>query len=146
MPTAVLFNGGVFKAAPIRARVLDLLASWNGGQAVRELQGSSRISPSHRAPPSTGGTAPPAKACASRPARRAPTTSAWKPPCRRFPGSKPPVKALCVVPQGMQEGTELLIEGRDVRPCHRPGGGVPVLLLLRAKRRHAGTDPARCRT
>src|SRR6202000_1424278 len=24
MPTAVLFNGGVFKAAPIRARVLDL--------------------------------------------------------------------------------------------------------------------------
>src|SRR5215472_1977456 len=39
IPTAVLFNGGVFKAAPIRARVLDLLASWNGGQPVRELQG-----------------------------------------------------------------------------------------------------------
>ena len=39
MPTAVLFNGGVFKAGPIRARVLDLLASWNGGQAVRELEG-----------------------------------------------------------------------------------------------------------
>jgi hypothetical protein len=39
MPTAVIFNGGVFKAAPIRARVLDLLASWNGGQPVREPQG-----------------------------------------------------------------------------------------------------------
>jgi molecular chaperone DnaK (HSP70) len=39
IPTAVLFNGGVLKAAPIRARVLDLLASWNGGQPVRELQG-----------------------------------------------------------------------------------------------------------
>jgi hypothetical protein len=26
---------------------------------------------------------------------------------------KPPLKALCVVPQGMQEGTELLIEGRE---------------------------------
>jgi molecular chaperone DnaK (HSP70) len=39
MPTAVLFNGGVFKAGPIRARVLDLLASWNGGQSVRELAG-----------------------------------------------------------------------------------------------------------
>ncbi len=39
MPTAVLFNGGVFKAAPIRTRLLDLLASWNGGQPVRELQG-----------------------------------------------------------------------------------------------------------
>ena len=38
-PTAVLFNGGVFKSAPIRKRVLDLLASWNQGQPVRELQG-----------------------------------------------------------------------------------------------------------
>ena len=29
-----------------------------------------------------------------------------------IPGFRAPVKALCVVPQGMQEGTELLIEGR----------------------------------
>ena len=29
-----------------------------------------------------------------------------------IPGFRPPVKAVCVVPQGMQEGTELLIEGR----------------------------------
>src|SRR4029077_5832546 len=39
MPTAVLLNGGVFKSAPIRTRVLELLASWNQGQAIRELQG-----------------------------------------------------------------------------------------------------------
>jgi hypothetical protein len=30
-----------------------------------------------------------------------------------IPGYKPPLKALCVVPQGMQEGTELLIEGHE---------------------------------
>ena len=30
-----------------------------------------------------------------------------------IPGYKPPMKALCVVPQGMQEGAELVIEGRD---------------------------------
>lgn len=29
------------------------------------------------------------------------------------PGFKPPLKALCVVPQGMQEGSELLIEGQS---------------------------------
>ncbi|HEV3113927.1 MAG TPA: hypothetical protein VGY99_25850, partial [Candidatus Binataceae bacterium] len=29
------------------------------------------------------------------------------------PGYKPPLKALCVVPQGMEEGTELLIEERE---------------------------------
>ena len=70
IPTAVLFNGGVFKAAPIRARVLELLASWNGGQAF------SRISPLREARLSTDGTAPPERACASRPARRARTMSA----------------------------------------------------------------------
>src|SRR5205807_9208116 len=30
------------------------------------------------------------------------------------PEFKPPIQALCVVPQGMQEGSELLIEGRDL--------------------------------
>ena len=29
------------------------------------------------------------------------------------PGFRPPLKALCVVPQGMEEGSEVLIEGRD---------------------------------
>ncbi|MGA8594550.1 MAG: Hsp70 family protein, partial [Bryobacteraceae bacterium] len=40
MPTAVLFNGGVFNSEPIRSRVLELLASWNERKPVRELQGS----------------------------------------------------------------------------------------------------------
>jgi len=30
------------------------------------------------------------------------------------PGFNPPLKALCVVPQGMEEGSEVLIEGRDL--------------------------------
>jgi hypothetical protein len=29
------------------------------------------------------------------------------------PGFKPPVKALCVVPQAMEEGSELLVPGRE---------------------------------
>jgi Hsp70 protein len=39
MPTAVLFNGGVFKSGPIRSRVLELLTSWNDGKPVRERRG-----------------------------------------------------------------------------------------------------------
>ena len=112
MPTAVLFNGGVFKAEPIRARVLDLLASWNGGQAVRELEGfepdlavahGAAIYGRHRA--------------AGKGMRiRAGTSRSYyiglEASMPAVPGFRPPVKALCVVPQGMQEGTELLIEGR----------------------------------
>ena len=112
MPTAVLFNGGVFKAEPIRARVLDLLASWNDGQAVRELEGfepdlavahGAAIYGRHRAT----GKGMRIKAGTSRSYYIGLEAS-----MPAVPGFRPPVKALCVVPQGMQEGTELLIEGR----------------------------------
>src|SRR5262249_40569401 len=42
-PTAVLFNGGVFKATALKDRVLEVLNQWlhdDGGQPVRELQGA----------------------------------------------------------------------------------------------------------
>ena len=112
MPTAVLFNGGVFKAGPIRARMLDLLASWNGGHAVRELEGfepdlavaqGAAIYGQHRAT----GKGMRIKAGAARSYYIGLETS-----MPAIPGFRPPVKALCVVPQGMQEGTEQLIEGR----------------------------------
>jgi molecular chaperone DnaK (HSP70) len=111
IPTAVLFNGGVFKAAPIRARVLELLESWNGGQAVRELKGfqpdlavaqGAAVYGRHRAT----GKGMRIKAGAARSYYVGLESS-----MPAVPGLRPPVKALCVVPQGMEEGTELLIEG-----------------------------------
>jgi hypothetical protein len=113
MPTAVLFNGGVFKAAPIRARVLDLLASWNGGQPIPELQGfepdlavarGAAIYGRHRAT----GKGMRIKAGAARSYYIGLETS-----MPAIPGYRPPVKALCVVPQGMQEGTDIVIQDRD---------------------------------
>jgi Hsp70 protein len=113
MPTAVLFNGGVFKAAPIRTRVLELLATWNGGQPIRELLGAepdlavargAAIYGRHRAT----GKGMRIKAGAARSYYVGLESSGLA-----VPGMKPKVKALCVVPQGMQEGSELLIEGRE---------------------------------
>ena len=113
IPTAVLFNGGVFKAPAIRARVLDLLADWNGGQPVRELEGfdpdlavarGAAIYGRHR----VTGKGVRIKAGAARSYYIGLETS-----MPAVPGYKPPLKALCVVPQGMEEGTELLIEGRE---------------------------------
>ena len=113
IPTAVLFNGGVFKAAPVRARVLELLASWNGGQAVCELEGfqpdlavaqGAAVYGRHRAT----GKGMRIKAGAARSYYVGLESS-----MPAVPGFRPPVKALCVVPQGMEEGTALLIEGRE---------------------------------
>lgn len=112
MPTAVLFNGGVFKAAPIRARVLDLLASWNDGQPLRELEGfepdlavaqGAAIYGRYR----STGKGIRIKAGTSRSYYVGLAAS-----MPAIPGFRPSVKAVCVVPQGMQEGTDLLIEGR----------------------------------
>lgn len=113
IPTAVLFNGGVFKAALIRARVLELLASWNGGQGVCELEGfqpdlavaqGAAVYGWHRAT----GKGMRIKAGAARSYYVGLESS-----MPAVPGFRPPVKALCVVPQGMDEGTALLIEGRE---------------------------------
>jgi len=109
---SIVQRGDFDEAERLRARVLDLLASWNGGQAVRELAGfepdlavahGAAIYGRHRAT----GKGMRIKAGTSRSYYIGLEAS-----MPAVPGFRPPVKALCVVPQGMQEGTELLIEGR----------------------------------
>jgi molecular chaperone DnaK (HSP70) len=86
-PTAVLFNGGVFKAAPDLA-VAKGAASYGRsralGQGLRIKAGTAR---SYYVGLES-----------SMPA---------------IPGFKPPVKALCVVAQGMEEGTEVVIDDQE---------------------------------
>lgn len=112
-PTAILFNGGVFKADPLRQRVLDLLASWDDRHTVRELagfqpdlavsQGAALYARNRVTGDGIRIKAGTARSHyigleSSRPA---------------VPGFKPPVKALCVVPQGMEEGSEHLLVDRQ---------------------------------
>ncbi|MGO9740079.1 MAG: Hsp70 family protein [Roseiarcus sp.] len=113
-PTAVLFNGGVFKAAPIRQRVLDLVTAWNEGEPVRELAGFQPDLAVAKGASFYGrirvtGKGIRIKAGASRSYYIGLETS-----MPAVPGFTPPLKALCVVPQGMEEGAEVLIEGRDL--------------------------------
>src|ERR1700738_4012060 len=113
MPTAVLFNGGVFKSASIRKRVLELLASWNQGQAVRELQGRELALAGATGASFYGRTRVTRKGIRIKAGAARSYYIGLETSMPAVPGFKPPVKALCVVPQGMQEGSELLIEGRD---------------------------------
>jgi hypothetical protein len=112
MPTAVLFNGGVFKAGPIRVRVLDLLASWNAGQAVRELEGFEPDLAVARGAAIYGRQRATGKGMRIKAGASRSYYIGLEASMPAVPGFRPPVKALCVVPQGMQEGSELLIEDR----------------------------------
>ena len=112
-PSAVLFNGGVFKADPIRRRLLEQLGEWNGGEPVRELAGS------HFDLAVAKGAAFYARLRLAGEGLRIRAGSArsyylgLETAMPAVPGMAPPVKGVCVVPQGMEEGSEAPLPGRQ---------------------------------
>lgn len=107
-PTAVLFNGGVMKASRLRNRVTDVLRTWCGHDlkilggidldlavaAGAAHYGRIRAGHGTRGVRIRGGTAR---------AYYIGIESAMP----AIPGFAPPVKALCVAPQGLEEGSRV---------------------------------------
>jgi len=112
-PTAVLFNGGVFNAAPIRKRVLDLLASWNKGAPVRELAGFQPDLAVAKGAAIYGRNRATGQGIRIRAGTARSYYIGLETSMPAIPGYKPPIKALCVVPQGMEEGSEFVIKDRE---------------------------------
>ncbi len=108
LPTAVLFNGGVFKADPLRGRFLGVLNSWAKAakaETVRELAGADLDQAVAR------GAAYYGLVRRGKGVRiRGGTARAYyigiELAMPAVPGLAPPIKALCVAPFGMEEGTE----------------------------------------
>jgi hypothetical protein len=113
--THILFNGGVFNAAAFRSRLLETLSTWNhNGKQPTVLGGIEELdqavacgaayyawSRRHGGIRIRGGTARSYYVGieSSGPA---------------IPGIPRPLHALCVAPQGMEEGTETDIPGRPI--------------------------------
>ncbi len=107
-PTAVLFNGGVFKAGPLKARVLEVLNGWlaaDGGKPVKELPGADLDLAVARGAAYYGWVR---QGHGLR--IRGGTARAYyvgvETAMPAVPGMEPPVQALCVAPFGMEEGTQ----------------------------------------
>lgn len=111
-PTAVLFNGGVFKADAIRTRVLDLLASWCG-EAPRELEGFQPDLAVAKGAASYGRNRVTGEGIRIRAGSARSYYLGLESSRPAVPGFKPPIKAVCVVPQGMEEGSSHVLEGRS---------------------------------
>ncbi|MFT4551499.1 MAG: molecular chaperone DnaK (HSP70) [Chlamydiales bacterium] len=115
MPTAVLFNGGVMKAEALQERIVTLLNSWAKKlkkEAVKVLEGPDFDYSVGRGAASYGlarkGSAVRIKSGSSRN-----YYIGIEEAIPAIPGLAAPLKALCVVPFGMEEGTELEIEGQE---------------------------------
>ncbi len=101
-PTAVLFNGGVMKAAPLRTRVVELLQQW-AGKPVRVLAGADldlavALGAAHYGLVRRG------KGIRIRGGTARAYYIGIESAMPAIPGFAPPVKALCVAPQGLEEG------------------------------------------
>ena len=103
MPTAVLFNGGVMTAAKLQARILELLRAW-AGRDVKLLGGTDldlavALGAAHYGRVRRG------KGVRIRGGTARGYYIGIESAMPAIPGFAPPVKALCVAPQGLEEGS-----------------------------------------
>ena len=103
-PSAVLFNGGVFKAGELRKRVLDVLSDW-AGKPVPELH-SSDLDLAVARGAAYYGQVRRGKGVRIRGGVARSYYVGLETAAPAVPGVVSPIKALCVVPMGMEEGTE----------------------------------------
>src|SRR5205823_5319809 len=113
-PTAVLFNGGVFKALPLRERLVEILNSWAksaGGAPVKELQGND-LDLSVARGAAYYGMVRRGKGVRIRGGTARAYYIGIESSMPAVPGVEPPMRALCVAPFGMEEGTEAEVPGQ----------------------------------
>ncbi|MFO0875938.1 MAG: Hsp70 family protein [Gemmataceae bacterium] len=113
-PTAVMFNGGVFKAPAMQERIVGVLNQWGQGSdaPVRVLPSADLDLAVAR------GAAYYGMVRRGRGIRiRGGTARVYyvgvETSLPAIPGAPPPLKALCVVPFGMEEGTEVDVPGQE---------------------------------
>jgi len=114
-PTHVLFNGGVFKAEVLRQRLLEVMGAWFGQRAApRVLEGSMDLD--HAV---ARGAAYYAWSKQRGGVRiRGGTARAYyvgiETAALAVPGAQRPLRALCVAPIGMEEGTETDVPSDEI--------------------------------
>jgi molecular chaperone DnaK (HSP70) len=103
MPTAVLFNGGVMKSDALRARIVELLRTWAGADvavlAGADLDLAVALGAAHYGQVRHG------KGVRIRGGTARAYYIGIESAMPAIPGFPPPVKALCVAPQGLEEGS-----------------------------------------
>jgi hypothetical protein len=115
-PTHVLFNGGVMKAAPLRARTIEVLNQWvqqEGFDPVRVLEASDLDHAVARGAAYYGRVRASGRGVRIRSGAPRSYYVGIESAMPAVPGFPAPFKALCVVPFGMEEGTSATISDRE---------------------------------
>ncbi len=114
-PTAVLFNGGVMNSSELQNRLLDCINSWlekEGSEPVRLLEASDLdLAVAYGA--SYYGRVRQGQGIRIRGGTANTYYIGLQSSMPAVPGMAIPIKALCVAPYGMEEGTSLEVPGQD---------------------------------
>ena len=117
-PTHVLFNGGVMKAEPLRSRLMEVLNGWLADEEFAPLTNKEILAAPDLDHAVARGAAYYGGARRGRGVRIRSGAARThyigiESAMPAVPGLEAPVKALCVVPFGMEEGTEAKIPDRE---------------------------------
>ena len=105
-PTHILFNGGVFKASSLRDRLMEVIGSWFSGQTPDLLEGRHDLDFAVARGAAYYGAAKSGKGVRIRGGAARSYYVGIETAGLAIPGAPRPMKALCVVPFGMEEGAE----------------------------------------
>jgi molecular chaperone DnaK (HSP70) len=110
-PSGVLFNGGVFKAEPLRSRVVEVLSSWSGAPVTALEADELDLAVARGA--AYYGLVRRGKGIRIRGGVPRAYYVGIESAAPAVPGVRPPIKALCVVKMGTEEGTEADVPGPE---------------------------------
>lgn len=114
-PSAVLFNGGTMKAEALRSRIIDVLNEWGskaGKEPVKELTDHDFDFAVSRGAVFYG-LARRGKAIRIKGGTSCSYFIAVEDAVPAVPGRETPLKAVCIAPFGMEEGTERLLDDQE---------------------------------
>jgi molecular chaperone DnaK (HSP70) len=112
-PSAILFNGGVMKSALLQERVAAIVGSWQGRDRVRVLASASLdLAVAHGA--AYYGLVRRGQGIRIRGGTARAYYIGVESAMPAIPGFAPPIKALCVAPFGMEEGTAVDVPGEEL--------------------------------
>ncbi len=115
VPSAILFNGGATKSELVREQVVDVLSSWiepESGQGVREIENEDFDLTVARGA-AYYGFARRGQGIRIRGGLNMTYYIGVAASLPAVPGMPAPIKALCVAPFGMEEGTQVVLQDQE---------------------------------
>lgn len=113
-PTHILFNGGVLKASALRERLLEVIGSWFGDNPPDVLEGNHDLDFAVARGAAYYGSVKDGRGVRIRGGTARSYYVGIETAGLAIPGAPRPMRALCVVPFGMEEGTEAAVPGDEI--------------------------------